>query len=62
MQKRQLEKDYLRNVLTTQIEGKRLKGEKRIEVLSNLLQMNKLPYKISNYGKSNIIINNKVDN
>jgi hypothetical protein len=52
--KRLLEKNYLATVLKTQIESKTVKGEKRAEVMSNILRMNKLPYKISNFGKSEL--------
>jgi hypothetical protein len=56
--KRQLEKSYLTTVLKTQMEGKKHKGEKRNEILTSLLYMNKLPYKISHHGKSDVIKDN----
>jgi hypothetical protein len=58
LERRELEKAYLKKVLNTQMEGKRSKGEKRVEVLSHLLHMNKLPYKISHVGKSDVIKDN----
>jgi hypothetical protein len=54
LERREIEKGYLKTVLKTQIEGKKLKGEKRAEFVTNILKMNKLPFKIANFGKSEL--------